>query len=202
MSANKKLTADQAMAAAAAAGIEYPALRAVLEVECKGSGFLPDGLTPVILFERHVFWQRLATEKKLGIQLKASQQRPDLCNRVHGGYGPADTQHARLQAACGFDRTAALESASWGIGQVMGYHWQDLKYTSLQDFINAMYRNEASQLDAAIRYIQTNNLIAALNRQDWKSFAYAYNGKNYADNQYDTKLAAAYKKFNVQPSKP
>ena len=40
-------------------GVEPAAVRAVAEVETKGrGGFLPDGRA-VILFEGHVFWQRL-----------------------------------------------------------------------------------------------------------------------------------------------
>ncbi len=197
MAQNKKLTAGQTMAAATAAGIEYPALRAVIEVECQGAGFLPDGLTPTILFERHIFYRQLNTENKHAIQIKASYERPDLCFPKSGGYGLSSAQHARLQAACAYHRTSALASSSSGIGQVIGYQWKALGYPSLQNFVNAMYRDEAGQLDAMIRFIKVNNLIDTLNRHDWKSFAYVYNGPAYAENHYDSKLAAAYKKFNI-----
>ena len=67
-------------------------------------------------------------------------------------------------------------------------------YASLQSFIDAMYKDEASQLDAMCRYIKVNNLISALKNKDWKAFARGYNGRNYAINKYDVKLADAYKK--------
>lgn len=192
---NKKLITQQVEAQAKALGVSVPALRAVIEVECKGSGFNSDG-TPVILFERHVFRKQLIANGKSSTALKAMKERPDLCNTATGGYGLYSAQHGRLNvAASKYDRTSALESASWGIGQVMGYHWRQLGYASLQAFINAMYRDEASQLDAMCRYIKVNNLVKALQNKDWKAFAKSYNGAAYAKNSYDVKLAAAYKKW-------
>jgi len=190
---NKKLTMEQITAQAAKLGIETAALRAVIEVECKGSGFNVDG-TPVILFERHIMRQRLIANKQTGILNEMMVKRPDLCSKSAGGYGLYSAQHRRLNAAAQYHRISALESASWGIGQVMGYHWAALGYKSLQTFINAMYRDEASQLDAMCRYIKVNNLINALKSKDWKSFARGYNGIAYAKNGYDVKLANAYKK--------
>ncbi|GAA5184577.1 hypothetical protein GCM10023345_15550 [Acinetobacter kookii] len=194
---NKKLTEAQIATQAKVLGIEVAALRAVIEVECKGSGFNADG-TPVILFERHVMRQRLIANKR-DIDLSLiSAERPDLCSKSTGSYGLYSAQHGRLNAAAQYHRDSALESASWGLGQVMGYHWQALGYLSLQTFINAMYKDEASQLDAMCRYIQVNNLVNALKNKDWKAFARGYNGKAYAKNSYDIKLANAYKKWSVQ----
>ena len=196
MSENKKTTLQQMRDMAKLYGIQNVALlQAVHEVECRGNGFNDDG-TPVILFERHVFRQRLNANKKFTALAKAEKERPDLCSKNAGGYGLYSQQHQRLASATNYDRTSALESCSWGIGQVMGYHWESLGYVSLQAFINEMYRNEASQLNAMCRYIKANNLTNALNNQDWKSFAKGYNGIAYAKNKYDTKLANAFKKFN------
>ena len=192
---SKKLTEAQIAAHAKALGIEVAALRAVIEVECKGSGFNADG-TPVILFERHVFRQRLIANSKAVVADKAVRERPDLCSKSTGAYGLYLAQHGRLNAAAQYHRDSALESASWGLGQVMGYHWKALGYPSLQAFINAMYKDEASQLDAMCRYIKVNNLVNALKNKDWKSFARGYNGAAYAKNSYDVKLGNAYKKWS------
>ena len=192
---SKKLTEAQIAAQAKALGIEAAALRAVIEVECRGSGFNEDG-TPVILFERHIMRQRLIANKR-DIDLSLiSVERPDLCSKSTGAYGLYSAQHGRLNAAAQYHRDSALESASWGIGQVMGYHWQALGYPSLQAFINAMYKDEASQLDAMCRYIKVNNLVNALKNKDWKAFARGYNGAAYAKNSYDVKLGNAYKKWS------
>jgi len=191
---SKKLTDAQIATQAKTLGIEIAALQAVIEVECKGSGFNSDG-TPVILFERHVFRQRLIANKRdLDLAL-AIRERPDLCNKSVGGYGLYSAQHGRLNAAAQYHRDSALESASWGLGQVMGYHWKALGYPNLQNFINAMYRDEASQLEAMCRFIKVNNLVNALKNKDWKAFARGYNGAAYAKNSYDIKLANAYKKW-------
>jgi hypothetical protein len=191
---SKVLTQDQIHTAAKTAGIEFAALRSVIQVECKGSGFDNTGV-PIILFERHIFYRQLSAEDKVDIQLKASHQRPDLCNPVQGGYGLESAQHGRLYAACAYDRTAALESASWGLGQIMGYQWKSLGYTTLQEFINAMYHDEAGQLDAMIRFIKVNKLVNYLNQHQWAAFAAKYNGRSYAINHYDTNLADAHKMF-------
>ena len=190
---SKKLTEAQIQAQALGLGIEVAALKAVIEVECKDSGFNADG-TPVILFERHVFRQRLIANGKAVTADKAMRERPDLCSKTMGNYGLYSAQHGRLNAAAQYDRESALESASWGIGQVMGYHWKALGYPTLQNFINAMYRDEASQLEAMCRFIVTNKLINALKNKDWKAFARGYNGPAYARNSYDVKLGNAYKK--------
>jgi len=191
---SKKLTIEQIQQQAEKLGIETAALQAIHEVECRGSGFNPDN-TPVILFERHVMRQRLIANKRDFDLRMMLIERPDLCNKSSGAYGLYSAQHGRLAAAAEYHRESALESCSWGIGQVMGYHWQSLGYTSLQAFINAMYKDEASQLDAMCRYITVNNLVNALKSKDWKAFALGYNGKAYAKNNYDIKLANAYKKF-------
>jgi hypothetical protein len=190
---SKKLTDAQIQAQAKGLGIESAALKAVIEVECKGSGFNDDG-TPVILFERHIMRQRLIVNKKRSIAEVMEVKRPDICSKTSGDYGLYSVQHKKLADAAKFDRFSALESCSWGIGQVMGYHWFNLGYPSLQAFINAMYKDEASQLEAMCRYIKVNNLINAMKNKDWKAFALGYNGKNYAKNNYDVKLANAYKK--------
>lgn len=194
---NKKLTDVQILSQAKVLGVESAVLRAVIEVECKGSGFNADN-TPVILYERHVMWQRLIANGQSKIADQMMIKRPDLCSKTSGGYGLYSAQHGRLNASAQYHRTSALESASWGIGQVMGYHWQSLGYPSLQAFINAMYKAEASQLEAMCRYIKVNGLVNALKNKDWKAFARGYNGVAYAKNNYDVKLSNAYKKWSVQ----
>ncbi|WP_151717119.1 N-acetylmuramidase family protein [Acinetobacter sp. TUM15071] len=191
---NKKITIEQIIAQAKDLNIETAALQAVIEVECKGNGFNDDG-TPVILFERHIMRRRLINNKKSKIADEMMRKRPDLCSTTSGGYGLESVQHLKLKDAVKFDRISALESCSWGLGQVMGYHWYTLGYESIQEFINAMYKDEASQLEAMCRYIKFNNLINALKNKDWTAFAKVYNGKNYKVNNYDTKLANTYKRF-------
>ena len=74
---SKKLTAVQIENQAKLLGIETACLRAVIEVECKGSGFNADE-TPVILFERHVMRQRLITNDKSKFCYFMMFKNPDL----------------------------------------------------------------------------------------------------------------------------
>ena len=191
---SKKLTTEQIQTIAKENNIPYAALRAVIEVECKGSGFNSDN-TPVILFERHIFRRQLIANGKKTLADRLVKERPDLCYTSMGAYGKYSQQHDRMAQASKYDRTSALESASWGLGQCMGYHWKALGYPTLQSFINAMYKDEASQLDAMIRYIKVNKLDVHLRNLNWASFAKGYNGASYKVNKYDEKLAAAYNKF-------
>lgn len=182
----KRLTDADFSQAAQSLGVDDAAIRAVAEVESIGAGFLSSG-EPVILFERHVF-SRLT-------QGRFDKDYSDVSNRVPGGYGRKTDQHARLQRAAALDREAALQSASWGMFQVMGFNYRACGFSRLQTFINAMYAGEQEQLAATVRFIRANPAMhAALQVRDWARFAAAYNGPEYKKNKYDTKLAAAYKR--------
>jgi len=183
----QKLTPEDFQNAANKLGVTVPHIKAVTEVESLGSGFLSDG-RPKILFERHVFRKRLI-EKGISVQNTPN----DIVNAASGGYLGGAKEHDRLERAAKIDRDAALESASWGMFQIMGYHWKTLGYASLQAFINAMYRDEAGQLDAFVRFIQADpRLLRALKSQDWRTFALIYNGP--ATKGYDVKMADSFKR--------
>src|SRR3954463_1938556 len=94
-------------------GVEAPDIWAVLAVETKGCGFLADR-RPLILFERHVFHRRT------GGAFDASH--PGISSTAPGGYLGGSREYLRLDEAIALDRSAALNSASWGIGQVMGFN--------------------------------------------------------------------------------
>ena len=193
---SQKLTAEQIKTIAKENNIPYAALRAVIEVEAKGDGFNSDG-TPVILFERHIFRRRLIANGKESLAVRLTKERPDLCYTSMGAYGKYSAQHDRMAEASKYDRTSALESASWGLFQIMGFHWKSLGFPTLQSFINTMYRDEMGQLDAGIRFIKMNKLDVHLRNENWAAFAKGYNGAAYKVNKYDEKLAAAYNKFKV-----
>lgn len=190
---SKFLTNQQIKEAAAKINIPYAALKAVIEVEARSSGFFSTG-EPAILFERHKFWEQLGNIRWFTMRLKIMALHPRVCNKYPGGYGRYSEQHEKMRIAASYNRDIALQSASWGIGQVMGYHWKKLGYPSLQSFINDMYHSEARQLEAMLRYIKVNNLVDELQRGDWAGFARGYNGPGYKKNNYDEKLRQAYNK--------
>ena len=91
-------------------------------------------------------------------------------------------------------REAALASASWGSYQIMGFHFKKLGYASIKEFVDQMYIHERNQLDAFGRYITAFGCITHLKAKNWAKFANCYNGPLYAQNKYDVKLEAAYRK--------
>ena len=190
------------VAAAERLGVPLASIYAVNEVESKGKGFLDNG-KPVILFERHVMYRRLATARNAGddpAELKRHADQlaatnPALVNPKAGGYIGGSAEHQRLAMARLIDDSAALESASWGAFQIMGFHWKRLGYASVQAFVAAMSAGESQQFDAFTRFIETDpSLHKALKGRKWAEFARLYNGPDYLRNLYDTKLQRAYER--------
>lgn len=171
-------------------GCDVATIKAVAEVESSGEGMLPDG-KPKILFEPHIFWQQL---RRRGIKPVVS----DICypDWRPKAYGKVSAQHGRLERAAAIHREAALMSASWGRFQIMGFNWQRCGVASLQDFINKNYKGEDGQLELFVNYILNSKLDDELRARDWAAFARQYNGPKFAQNKYDVKLAAAYRKYS------
>lgn len=183
----KTLTEQDYIDAAKELACEVAAIKAVAEVESRGSGFLQSG-EPKILFERQRFYKY--TNGKYAVS------NPDLCNKTPGGYGKESEQHAKLQRAAGLNREAALMSCSWGKFQVMGDNWQKLGYKTLQEFINKMYESEAGHLESFVRYIKAFGLQGHIRNKNWAAFAKGYNGPGYKANNYDVKMQVAYTKYS------
>ncbi len=187
-----KVQRDDIIIAAGRINVPAAQIKALSDVESPKGGFNANG-TPKILFERHKFWQALTKLNWITKRNEMYLKYPDICNPDAGGYNDRP-QYEKLEIAATLNWDAAHESASWGFGQVMGFNWQDLKYPSLKAFIDAMHESEAAQIDAMCRFITVNGLVDELQRRDWAKFAKGYNGGGYKENEYDTRLAAAYKK--------
>lgn len=170
-------------------GVGEDEIHAFLDVETKGNGFDDRG-RPVILFERHIFHKYVPAAKR------AAAVAAGLANKTPGGYGKASDQYPKLLRAMDIDETAALMSCSWGLGQVMGFNHKAAGYPTVHAFVEAMKDDEELQLKAAIDFIKANKLDDELRRHDWAGFAFGYNGKNYKINDYDTKLADAFRKWS------
>lgn len=180
---------------AAAARLQVPVacIRAVNEVESRGQGMLGEG-RPAILFERHVFYKRLA-ERGYDVEAMAVAK-PNLVCDIRGGYSGGAAEYVRLEAARQIDVDAANESTSWGAFQIMGYHWEALGYDSIAAFVDSMKTGEAAHLEAFTRFIAHDPaLLTALKGKKWTAFAKGYNGPDYARNLYDVKLAEAYSRY-------
>ncbi len=148
----------------------------VVEVETagltQGFGFRVDR-RPQILFERHIF----------------------------GNYGALSEQYGKLEKALALCAKAklgsepALKSASWGMGQVMGFNYGAGGFKSCARMVRAMVRSEDAQLACMAGFLKFNGLAERLVRKDWAGFARQYNGASYWQNRYDVKLAEQFQRF-------
>lgn len=183
----KLIGPDDFERAARALGCEPEAVQAVADVEAPGGGFDSDGIAPKILFEAHWFSRFTARAYDASHpDISAPRFNPAL-------YAGGPREHKRLQAAVALDREAALSSASWGRFQIMGFNWRIAGCRDLQDFINAMYRSEAAQLDCFVQVIQHMGLADELRDHRWEDFKAVYNGPRQSD--YAARIRAAYRKL-------
>ena len=184
-----KLTDADYCRAAAKLQCEVAAIKAVAEAETKDKPFYSDGF-PVILFERHIF--RKKTNGRF------SKTHPHLSGPA-GGYGKAGAnQRRKFSEAFALDADAAMQSCSWGRFQIMGFNYAICGFKNVGAFVDAMKESEQGQLDAFVAYVKNNFLDDELREKKWGAFARGYNGPDYKKNQYDTKMAAFYKKFAAQ----
>ncbi|GLQ09261.1 hypothetical protein GCM10007913_11930 [Devosia yakushimensis] len=171
-------------------GLPPAHLAAVVDVESNGIVFATVGneQLPVILFEPHIFYRRLSGAKRdraVALGLASAKW-----NKALYPKGQA-ARWRQLQNASLIDPVAALESASYGVGQVMGYHWKALGFASVTEFVETVKSGLLGQIDVMVRYIVVNQLDDELRDGRWAGFARGYNGAEYKANRYDTKLAAA-----------
>lgn len=176
---------------ARAQGIEPAALLAIAEVESGGRAFANVGgrKEPLIRFEGHYF-DRLVADGKRG-----EARSKGLASPTMGAVKNPASQSARwrlLAEAMAIDRSAALQSVSWGIGQVMGSHWKSLGYGSVDSLVVEARSGVAGQVRLMLRFLETNGLIGTIRSHDWAAFARAYNGPRYKVHRYDSRIAAAY----------
>ena len=187
---SKTLTEADFQRAANTLGVDIAAIKAVASVEAAGSGFLADGRAK-ILFEAHIF-----SDKTGGAYDRSN---PDISSPRWNSdlYKGGAAEYPRLEKAMELNETAALEAASWGKFQIMGFNHKAAGYDNVQDFVAAMGQSEGKHLDAFVNFIKAHpSMHQDLKEHDWAGFARQYNGPGYAANQYDVKMEQAYERFS------
>lgn len=179
-------------ALAEALSVEVAALRAVADVESAGEGFLPPpSELPKVLFEGHAF-HRLTQGRFDAVEPTLSFRR---WTRRHYATTPAG-EWDRLNRACVLDRPAALQSASWGAFQIMGFNYAACGFTDIESFVSAESAGASQQLETFARFLSQAALLGPLRARQWRAFARAYNGPGYRRNRYDTRLREAYARWS------
>ena len=194
------LTEQDYIQAAKTLRCDVSAIRAVAEVESPKGGFLYDDHAgewrPTVLFERHVMYRRYKDKYGYEKVISMVNQYPDVINPKSGGYIGDEAEHRRIEKARKIDKNIGLESASWGMFQIMGYHWKALGFASVVDFVMAMSESESQQLEIFVKFIQANKtLLNAIRAKDFDLFALTYNGTGYRKNNYHVKMARANNKY-------
>lgn len=172
-------------------GVNEDKMQAVKEVEAARSGFDSEG-RPKMLFEPHVFYRNLSGAKR-NKAVAAGLAYPDWRRDY-----PPDS-YPRMRLAMEIDQTAALKSASWGAGQILGENHVAAGYGTVEEMVAAFMDDEENHYEGMVAFILYNRLDDDLRRGDWRGFARGYNGSRYAENGYHTKLANAYAKWQRVP---
>ena len=184
----RRLSPGDVTRAAEAIGCDEAAVRAVMKVEARSSGFGADG-RPIILTEPHILYRELGRVDP-GMRTKAVRLK--LAASRWGAIPYPRTQASRykwLEQAMALHPAAALRSCSWGLGQVMGFNHGLAGFDTVTEFVEAMKRSEGDQLMAMVGFIINARLDDELRRNDWAGFARGYNGPGYRKNAYDTRMA-------------
>lgn len=182
-------------------GVEAAALAAIVAVESGGqvTARVNGREEPLIRFEGHWFDRRLAGT------MREQARRLGLASPRAGAVKNPISQAARwglLGRAIDIDRAAALESTSWGIGQVMGGNWKMLGYESVEALVAEARSGPAGQLRLMANFLVSAGIVPALRRREWKAVARVYNGPAFAANAYDQKLASAYTRYAGHAAAP
>jgi hypothetical protein len=173
---------------AAAIGVGEDEIHAILDAESAGKGFDDKG-RPKMLFEPHIFYRLLGPGLSRDRAVRESLAYPGWKRDY-----PSDS-YPRLLRAMAIHSEIALQSASWGMGQVMGFNHAAAGFPTARAMVTAFLDDEEVHLRAMITFIKTNKLDDELRRHDWAGFARGYNGPGFSKNRYDKKIAAAFAKW-------
>lgn len=188
-----KLSDDDFKEAATRYSVEAAAIHAVAKVESGGRIGFDDRGRPKILFEAHIFHKFTKG--------KYDKDYPQLSQKSweNGKKYYSLDQWTRMYQATDLDRDAAWKSASWGMFQIMGFNHNG--FSSVPEFVAAMFESEAQHLKSFLAFCDDNDLIQALKAKDWATFARSYNGPGYKQNKYDEKMEKAYKQYKAEEEK-
>lgn len=187
-----KLTRADFQRAAATLQCEVAAIWAITQKESQGGGFLK-GQILTVRFEGHEFRKRTRGRfDKSNPTLSHPYMRD--CPYNLGTVG----DWRRLEAARQLAGDVAFECASYGMFQIMGYHYAMLGYESAYALVQAFNESEARQLDGFVQFILKQGLADDLRHRRWNVIATHYNGADSEANQYARDIARFYEQFPAQ----
>lgn len=170
--------------------VEAADLLAVAEVESAGVTSWPckNGPMPPIRFEGHYFYRLLSGAKR------AKAIKAGLASPKAGAVANPKNYQARydmLARAKAIDPAAAIQSTSYGLGQVMGDHYKKLGFATPQALEALAVSGVDGQIDLMARYIRKFGLVDEIQGHKDASFAIQYNGPAAAKGNYAGKISKA-----------
>lgn len=184
------LTKQQIKEIAEAGGLTYAQLMAFIEVESGGKGFINGKI--VIQFEPAWFkkYAPFAPSGKWSINKVENQTK----------------EWIAFNDAFAKNKTAAMMSTSIGLGQIMGFHYGRLGYSSVGEMWDDFKKGEYQQVQGIVKFIKTDlKLYNALRNQNWHLVATYYNGggykelaKKYGREPYNISMENAYNHYIKQ----
>lgn len=175
-----EITLGHCQACADTLGIRPELVQTVASVESQGDA-------SAFLFEPHVF-SRLTNHKY-------DETRPDLSWPKWDKSRYLKHKEDRLiqfGKAVFLEPLKAYESASWGLFQIMGFHYKVCGYGSALAMSQELQSNVEANVAAFGFIIRDMHLVDTLKAMEWEKFAKIYNGPGYKLNNYHIKMQNAY----------
>ncbi|AUZ05227.1 hypothetical protein ADP71_17000 [Vitreoscilla sp. C1] len=168
-------------------------IKAVATVESGTyGGWFASGL-PVILYERHKFWEWVQDKSKRVLSWFSNPKAGDYTMDANNN-GINDSWEKLSYAACK-DPLAAFQAISIGKFQVLGRWYRECGYNHPIEMLWAARNSELAHYEMLRDYIlKVANLKGAFLRisshpEDCRAFAKGYNGPAYEKYAYHTKIA-------------
>lgn len=171
-------------------GVGEDEIHAIIDVEARTNGF-DSRKRPAMLFEPHIFYRLLSETPNL----QAKAVRAGVAYKSQGMRKYPGDSYPVLETAMQIHLEKALLSASWGIGQTMGFNHQLCGYASVREMIGAYMDDEEAQLLGMVNFIRNAGMDDELRAHNWRGFARGYNGPGYEKGKYHIKLAESYQKW-------
>lgn len=156
------------------------------------------------VFKAIIRWEGHYFDRLVPAKLQAKARAWGLASPTVGGVKNPASQEARYEVLAKgktLDVTAAISSCSWGVGQIMGAHWQWLGFKSAEEFESTVQSGFSGQLAVMFAFMRKSGVVPHLRRLDWSAVARIWNGPKYAANKYDVKMKQYYEELEGAPQK-
>jgi hypothetical protein len=168
-------------------GVLEENLRVLFKVESSGKGFENGHIK--VRFECHIFNGK-GTKHCKDLALPQKEVKCDGFDPIKGYSDEAsETNYDAFEKALAIDKDRAICSTSFGIGQIMGFNYKSLGYSSYEEFYDEISKRE-NQEEIILKFLDANPALKEeLKKEnpDWNKVASYYNERP----DYATLLAQA-----------